>query len=62
MADDQMGNTVHRKQEVQTVERLQMNRQIWLLYFNRILLEKQLITEEHYRSMYRQILGNTDPG
>ena len=33
----------------------QLERQAWLLYFNQVLLDRGLITEEEYRRMLLQI-------
>lgn len=42
------------------MERIQMDKQMWLLYFNRVLLEKQLITSDQYQKMHSQILRRTE--
>ncbi len=33
----------------------EVQRQVWLLYFNRVLLEKGLISEKEYRQMVLKI-------
>lgn len=33
----------------------EVQRQVWLLYFNRVLLEKGLISEKEYRQMILKI-------
>ena len=39
----------------------QMSRQIWLLYFNKVLLEKGVITQKEYNRMNIKIQSQQKP-
>ena len=38
-----------------SITKSEVQRQIWLLYFNRVLFEKGVITEKEYRQMMIKI-------
>lgn len=38
-----------------SINKTEVQRQIWLLYFNRVLLEKGVISEKEYRQMMVKI-------
>ncbi len=38
-----------------SITKSEVQRQIWLLYFNRVLFEKGVITEKEYRQMMVKI-------
>lgn len=44
-----------------TLTKEQVTRQIWLLYFNRTLLERGIITEKEYNQMKIKIQSGTSP-